>query len=405
MSDAPPAAEGQRPARIDALTGLRILPALLVLLSHLRPPPWAGPHLKTFLASGYGGVTVFFVLSGFVLTHNYFERFAHRPGLRTLVSYFVARLARVYPLYLLILVWVSFPGLWLGKANVSLWLEHALGLQAWSGKLDEVYRFNPPGWSISVELFLYACFPLLVFLLLPALRRPRRIGGSLLLVVALMAATTFYFQHAGYADLAIEDPRSAHRWLYRHPLCRLGDFLLGMLAARLVATLPRVPARALQWGAALSTASLVGIMCWPAHLNSAASWDLSLALPAAVLIFCLAAAPASLASRWLATKPMLLMGEASYALYLCHYGMLRRLNLGKLPPDAWLPATALTILFAVVFAIGLHIAIERPARELLRAWLDPLAPGRVTARRVPAPAARGAELGGPEPAHSTSPAP
>jgi peptidoglycan/LPS O-acetylase OafA/YrhL len=392
-----PSAETSRAPRIDALTGLRIFPALIVLLSHLKPPAWAGPQLKAFLTSGYAGVTFFFVLSGFVLTHNYFDRFVRGFSLRLVISYFVARLARVYPLYLLLLVWVTFPELWLGKLNDSLWWDHTLALQAWTGTLRDAYAFNAPGWSISVEMFLYACFPVLVFLLLPLLRKPLRAGVALALVVVVMALLTAYFYRSGYATLPWEDPHSSHRWLYRNPLCRLGDFLLGMFAARLVATWTGLPRRALQAGALLSTAAIVALMCWPEHVYSAVSWDFSYALPAALLIFCLASAPASWGTRWLGTKPLMLLGEASYALYLCHVQALGRLKAGKLPPEAWLATNGLTILLVVAFAVGLHVSIERPARELLRTLLDPLAwreaAARRAARRAAASAMTGAEEG------------
>ena len=370
MSEAPAIS---RPVRIDALTGLRILPALAVLLSHLKAPAWAGPYFKAFLDSGYFGVTLFFVLSGFVLTHNYFERIAREFSLRLLGSYFVARLARVYPLYLLMLVWVTFPELWLGTLDKALWWKHVLALQAWTGTLRHAYAFNAPGWSISVEFLLYASFPLLVWLLRPALSHPRRLLIALLVVAAAMTALTSYFYLQGYADLPWEDPNSSHRWLYRNPLCRLGDFLLGMLAARLLVYRDAIPQRLVRWGGVLSAATILGLMCWPAHVYTAASWDISYALPATALIFCLAAAPSSAGSRWLSTKPLLLLGEASYALYLCHVNMLNRMSLGKLPPEAWPLTQALTILLVVVIAIGLHVAIERPARELLRGWFDPVA--------------------------------
>jgi peptidoglycan/LPS O-acetylase OafA/YrhL len=188
-----------------------------------------------------------------------------------------------------------------------------------------------------------------------------------------MTALTSYFYLQGYADLPWEDPNSSHRWLYRNPLCRLGDFLLGMLAARLLVYRDAIPQRLVRWGGVLSAATILGLLCWPAHVYTAASWDISYALPATALIFCLAAAPSSAGSRWLSTKPLLLLGEASYALYLCHVNMLNRMSLGKLPPEAWPLTQALTILLVVVIAIGLHVAIERPARELLRGWFDPVA--------------------------------
>src|SRR5262245_27054325 len=134
MSTTPAEAPSQphRPSRIDALTGLRFLAAFAVVVSHVGPPPGAGPLLTAFVASSYAGVTVFFVMSGLVLAHNYFEPYAARPSFRLSYSFFVARLARVYPLYLLCLFWVALPTLY--KADPErmrlLW-THALALQAW----------------------------------------------------------------------------------------------------------------------------------------------------------------------------------------------------------------------------------------------------------------------------------
>ncbi len=367
--------------RLDALTGLRIFPALAVLLSHLERPVWAGPWLEAFLTAGYAGVTVFFVLSGFVLTYNYFDRFAEQPSFGALRSYIAARLARVYPLYILMLIWVSLPTLWEGKFRAKLWLEHALALQAWDASLSQAFTFNSPGWSISVELFLYACFPLLVWALLPVVRTPRRTLIALLVVAALMALLTGCFVLSGYADLPWTDPHSAHRWLYRNPLCRLGDFLLGMLTARLVAHRQAPPRRAWQhWGAAASAAAIVALMCVPGHIYTAASWDLSYALLAAVLIYCLASAPASAGARWLATKPLLLLGEASYALYLCHVYVVEQLRAKFLSSSPWGVYAGLTLLVVVASAIALHVVIERPSRAFFRRVLARDSSGRLRCR-------------------------
>ena len=68
-----------RTGEIKALTGLRIVAAMWVVLFHFRPLIWeASPRLKDDLApllnSGAQGVDLFFILSGFVLTWNYLER-------------------------------------------------------------------------------------------------------------------------------------------------------------------------------------------------------------------------------------------------------------------------------------------------------------------------------------------
>jgi peptidoglycan/LPS O-acetylase OafA/YrhL len=362
-------APAPRVERLEALTGFRFLAALVVVLSHLGPPPGAPEPLRALFASGYSGVTFFFVLSGFVITHNYAEHFrggVHRQGLW---SYAVARFSRVYPLYLLALVAVTLPMGWAELSRADWWL-HALALQAWHPDGAVALAYNGPGWSISVEAFLYACFPLVAWLLLPRLRTRSALVCALVVVAAAMAALTLSFPpapvHPPYG------PDSAHRWLYRNPACRLGDFLLGALCARLLRTLDDERLR-LRLGRAcllVGAGASVGLMSWPAHFRTPASFDLSYALPAAALVLGLALAPSTLAARALASAPLALLGEASYALYLVHYELLRRTFPVTSVPRLWWPLAGFFLLLCVGVAIGLHVVVERPARGWLRRRLD-----------------------------------
>jgi peptidoglycan/LPS O-acetylase OafA/YrhL len=79
--------------RIDALTGLRFVAALAVFLSHLQPAPGVPAPVQTFMRAGYDGVTLFFILSGFVLAWNYDRRLGDRLTGRGLWSFAVARAA------------------------------------------------------------------------------------------------------------------------------------------------------------------------------------------------------------------------------------------------------------------------------------------------------------------------
>ena len=58
-------------------------------------------------------------------------------------------------------------------------------------------------------------------------------------VAVAMFALAAVFVVTGHGNLSFADPGSAHRWLYRTPLTRLGDFALGILAARLFVVSPR----------------------------------------------------------------------------------------------------------------------------------------------------------------------
>jgi peptidoglycan/LPS O-acetylase OafA/YrhL len=363
---------GARP-RLQALTGIRIVAALAVFMSHVGPPHGSPGFLAAFMSSGYGGVTLFFVLSGFVLTINYYERLRSlRP--RRLYNYFVARFARVYPLYALILLYFIVRQHAFGE-SISGWWRNALAVQAWDGNLTHLFSFDPPSWSISVEFFLYACFPVLVPLV-GLLRNKRAVLAGGLVVAGLIFAAAAWFVLSGRESISLESGASSHRWLYLMPLPRLGDFLLGMLAARLYMLTRSSPGLVrrlgspLVWGASVL---VVALMCWPRLLDTAWSWDLTFAIPAVLIIFGLAAAPDSLPAKALATPKVVFFGEASYAFYLVHFPLI--VIFGLTTWDTTMSASLVVYEFLslgmiLALAAGLHIGVERPARVHVRRWLE-----------------------------------
>lgn len=214
--------------RVDALTGLRLLAALLVVLSHFPMVPGGGA-VNVFLKSGYNGVTLFFVLSGFVLAWNYSSMV--QPTWTGTWDFFVARVARVYPLYLTALAAVLvLTRPWPDWRLVGL---HAAALQTWMPRLDHAFALNGPGWSIGVEFFLYDCFPVVIILVtrITALRGRVLLAG---VAVLALAAVSALFGWTPLGDLPWNSPYSAHRWLYRTPLTRLPDFVVGAVLARIV---------------------------------------------------------------------------------------------------------------------------------------------------------------------------
>ena len=362
----PPAADANR---LHALTGLRIFAALAVYFSHVGPPAAAPRFVSTAFNSGYYGVTFFFVLSGFVLAINYFDTI-RRPTRRAVWSYGVARFARVYPLYILVLVYLL-ARLSQSGAPLGSWPEHVLALQAWDPDLRVAYAYNGPAWTIGVEVFLYATFPLLVLVLARLDRGLRALMATVGVIVVVMVVIAVVFTITGLSDLPRDDPSSAHRWLYRTPLFRLGDFALGILAARLFLRL-RDGEHRLRLGSSLIAVALVATMLFAtraALLYSAASWDVAYALPAFALLLGLALAPGNLVARFLSIPVIVLFGEASYAFYLVHVPMLTLL--GK---SGWATiVTPMTIAIQVfqlgivlALAVGLHVLVEKPARSWLR---------------------------------------
>ena len=98
-----------KPARLNALTGLRCFAAVNIVLFHFSNPQWFG-WLAPVVNAGYVSVSYFILLSGFVLAYNYSGR--ARAGELELGRFYKARFTRIYPIYLLslILAWNQLPG-------------------------------------------------------------------------------------------------------------------------------------------------------------------------------------------------------------------------------------------------------------------------------------------------------
>lgn len=366
------------PAPIPALTGLRFVAALLVFVSHYPVPGVAGTPLR-MMRSGYMAVTLFFVLSGFVLAYNYLERMETRLTPGVVGEFLLARVARIYPLYAVL---IAFTWLLSAPPRVPLW-PYLLAIQTWYPDVRFAFGLVEPSWSIGVEVFLYLAFPLLLAALvqLGVLRSGRRLVVVALLVCAAMLGAAVWFSLTGRSELSMMDPASAHRWLYRTPVARLGDFLLGMLGAAYCLRVARADATTRgRWriaGLAAIAVTLV-FMALPSVFYSAFSWDVAYALPAAVIFVGLTLDPRGRLARLLGAGPMRLLGEASYAFYLIHMLAGRWYAATDLGAAASLARYALFLAFVVACAIAIHLAFERPARRLIRSIF-----------RIPPPAAAG----------------
>ena len=140
-----------KPQRLEQLTFTRFISAFIILISHFKPikivnDEWFVPLFHNFFAVSY-----FFTLSGFVLGITYYDRFKVFD-FKELKNYFVARFARIYPVYLLALLMVIVFEYYITKtvrySPVNILLNVTL-LQGWFD--TEVINF--PSWSLSCEAF------------------------------------------------------------------------------------------------------------------------------------------------------------------------------------------------------------------------------------------------------------
>ena len=163
------------PSDIRPLTSLRICAALWVLVYHFRNHLDLGLDRFGLAFKGYLGVDLFFILSGFILSHVYTRAWAERRF--HYGSFLWARLARVYPVHLVTLgatiaIWLVALRLGVGfepqAFDPRMLPQHLLLVHAWG--TTPTVQWNFPSWSISAEWFAYLCFPVAAMLSMASMR-------------------------------------------------------------------------------------------------------------------------------------------------------------------------------------------------------------------------------------------
>jgi peptidoglycan/LPS O-acetylase OafA/YrhL len=362
---------------IPALTGLRGVAAYTVLFAHALDFAFGGRYHAYVVGLAYFGMSLFFVLSGFVIHYNY----AAIRGLSGSYRFFVARFARLYPLYLLLLVfiWTFFPD---PPPYDGLFVEPLAGVaaltltQTWIN-VGAVPTMFGQSWSISTEWFFYAAFP---FLALVPIRKPWPVL-LIFLVLAFAALSVLFVARDAVTALIspfVRDqlPYSAPPWLwltYFGPWLRLLEFIAGILACRAYLELrgrtfdlagPVLSICLAGMAALLLVSPFAGNDGWAVDMLR--SFVFAVFMAPALMAIC--AGPSTVA-RLLASRPFELMGEISYSVYALQFLVLGLLTRHVAPGPAY-------FLTAVVVVTGLSVATywlyERPARLILRRVLMPL---------------------------------
>ncbi|MDQ2783986.1 MAG: acyltransferase family protein [Chloroflexota bacterium] len=351
---------------------------LLVYCSHLyyRPSLYIDRRIpgmvQTFLFSGFNGVSIFFVLSGFVICYNYYDRMTENPRAH-LWEYFVARFARLYPIYLLTFLWFFSSGNIQNQLHTSraIILSNLTMTQAWSANQSVYWGYNPVSWSLSIEAFFYLIFPFLAVALLKRLSRIWQFIAVGIIVSSALLAAAMWFSATSVPDFY----GSPHYWLYQLPATRVGDFVLGCLAARIYVLRSSIPVTKREakigGGALLVCILAIGvIMCINVPALIPFRFGPAYAPFIVVAIYCLARYN-TLSSRVLSTKPLILLGAASYSFYLIHAIVIDAVAVPASAIGAKSAYLHDVLIFAAVtiLSLGAYTYVEMPARKFLRRTL------------------------------------
>jgi peptidoglycan/LPS O-acetylase OafA/YrhL len=233
---------------------------------------------------------------------------------------------------------------------------------------------NSAGWSLSVEAFLYGCFPWLLGFIRPG---RKQLVALLLVCFCVSVGPAAIFVAAGHRG---PDLTSLVRY---NPLFHLGSFITGMAMERLT-RLRALPS----WTGWVSLAAIVAAFAAGSSIPYEILNNGLLALPFATLIACLATGMRPL-SNVLASRPLVDLGNASYCLYILHLPLepaILLLNAQTLhfSKSSW-GFVVEAVLFSVIASLVLFRMVEDPYRRRIRESLLKLASNeaRVETRNGP----------------------
>ena len=356
---------------VRPLTTLRFVAALWVLLHHALPRGASGSFTDAVGGTGWLGVSLFFVLSGFLLT----TRYATDGALRgTRGAFWRERVARLLPTYLLSLAFATL--LFARDARVeqlaggriaAIAATVLTGQQAW--RPETACEWNCPAWSLSVEFWFYLIFPFVIAAIGVWLLRGARGMRGLAVLLFSLAASALIFPGLERAGGGWPLPVYSLSPLARWPEFLAGIGLAGLIGGWSPAT--RRPGLALMAG---GVAWLAATVLARDPIVAAGSHLLPVALPGFVMMIAGAWALRTHAVPLLGAASLVLLGEASYALYLFHaplHGYLLALTnrvVGRGYDGAW-ALFAFYVILALGLSVLIHLRFEVPWRGRMRGWL------------------------------------
>lgn len=338
---------------LPQITFLRFLAAVLVVFYHYGSETFndSFPILNRVIAEGAVAVSFFFFLSGLVIGLNYLGR---TVPVRT---FWIRRFARIAPLYLFAFVVTFllqayfFGDLPRGNAIIA----QLFALHAWFPEM--CLAINYPAWSISVEVFFYVCFPLALWLYGKWGARHWTIALLLLWVANIAMDVVLRTESSRF-----EIPGA---FVLYFPLWHIGTFAAGLVCGLFVqygydkSAVKRWSMPMLLVG--LSSVTLLftssNFLREVAHNGGA--------VPCFFLILTGLAFSRNTLSKILSWRPLVLLGDASYAIYLLQFPVYLVFTNGKRSGSLSLGQLSVYLLSLVLISVATYNWFEKPMKRLI----------------------------------------
>ena len=355
----------------NILTSFRFFAAFIVVILHYGNSTGFANLAKNFLTSGSQMVTFFFVLSGFVMTITYFNKPVFSIG-----DYFSSRIARIVPVYFLALFMSAgmfySPEHWRDN-TVGLFLNIVL-LQSWFPPYP--LSINMPAWSLSIEMFFYLVFPVVLIFL-------KKVNPKIS-IVFLSAMATYFITQFTLINLLNSSfyenfPSPSHDLIFYFPLSHFCSFLLGVSGAYFVlkSHIFNKFSNKIFWSVGFAICLVVVFLLLNNRgLTRTIGGNLiplesSFLGPIFLVLILFSVSGHNILNKAFCLKPMIILGEASYAIYIlqkpCFYLYKKFLwPLLGIGNDA---TYYVYWLLLVVVSVVVFYVYERPAKKvILGSW-------------------------------------
>ena len=342
---------------VESVDYLRGILALLIIIYHYLS--WNHliiPNSNSILFRvALYGVSIFFIISGFSLTINYYKK--DFLGYRNIVCFYKRRIARIYPLYWFVIILAVI----IGYRNADL--KSFLTQITLSFSFLHQSALTPGGWSIGVEMNFYLIFPILVIISYLIYIRSKILNGLLLIIAIIVCLYLSSFDNQYYIGMGNKYFKVYVDNFYNH----FFFFLFGMLVAiyyRDFFSKIKINKNfyVFIWGVLIILFVVPKLAVNEYFIVLSRFWRIYFSILSFLMFIMFLYLPFK-------NKILKFFGEISYTLYLTHpitLYLINKLNI-KFFNDKTLNVT-LDMIIAIIIACLIYYLYEDPMRKLINNW-------------------------------------
>lgn len=339
--------------RVEQLTFTRFVAAISIVIFHFGKKSYLFNNevVQSLFFNADVCVSYFFILSGFVMMLAYGNKNFIAPK-----DYFIHRLARIYPVYIIAILFVVLIQIRTGNLNFTGLFLNILMIQAWVS--GHVLSINPPGWSLSVEILFYICFPV-VFNNFFKKTEIKKIFLFIILFWILSQVLFLILFPIYQEDIHLKE------FLKYSPIMHFNQFLIGNLAGFIF--INNLKNKKGNYDVMILILTVLVFFALKTPINFHNGLLAILFIPLILFI----SLNTGLITKIFALKIFVFLGEISFGIYILQFPVFSIISAYSI--TKYLHVTDVTLAFfirlilLIIFAAISYLYIEKPIRNLIKA--------------------------------------